>query len=59
MIVNELKNQVGRAIYSKVITYEDDGEDMTYVFPSTTGFIKGIQNKRNAEKLHKILKNMK
>ena len=59
MIVNELKNQVGRAIYSKVITYEDDGEEMTYVFPSTKGFIEGIQKKRNAEKLHKILKNLR
>jgi len=56
MIVNDLNNQVGTTRFSKVITIDDDGDDTTYVFPNTAHFIQGINHKRNAEKLHKILK---
>ena len=56
MIVNDYNNRVSSAGFSKVITIEDDGEDMVYVFPKTTEFISEIQKKRNAEKLHRMLK---
>ena len=59
MIVNDLNNKVGRASFSKVITIEDDGDDAVYVFPNTEGFLKGIQQKKNAEKLHAILKRVR
>ena len=59
MIVNELNNKIGRAIYSKVITIEDDGDDTVIVFPHTNKFIAQIEKKRNIEKLYGILKNVR
>ena len=59
MIVNDFNNKVGSTGFSKVITFDDDGDDMVYVFPKTTEFIAEIQKKQNAEKLHQILKRVK
>jgi len=56
MIVNDYNNNTRKISFSKVITIEDDGEAGVYIFPNTQGFIDGIQSKKNAEKLHGILK---
>ena len=58
MIINDLKNEVKTSVFSKIITIEDD-DDAVYVFPDTKSFIKGIEQKKNAEKLHQILKRVK
>jgi len=55
MIVNDLENMVERTSFTKVITIEDAGDSAVYVFPDTKGFLAGVQKKRNAEKLHRIL----
>jgi hypothetical protein len=59
MIVNDYNNIIRRKSFSKVITIEDDGDADGYVFPNTNGFLDGIQRKRNAEKLHGILKRIR
>lgn len=56
MIINELKSKVARPIYSKIIEIDDEGDgECTYVFPDTKNFLKSAENKRNTEKLYKIL----
>ncbi|MGQ4875650.1 MAG: hypothetical protein ACP6IY_16405 [Promethearchaeia archaeon] len=60
MIINDFNNKIyGNGFYSKIITIEDDSEDTTYIFPKTDRFLESIQKKKNAEKLHQILKRIK
>ncbi|MHA1275315.1 MAG: hypothetical protein ACTSPD_02070 [Promethearchaeota archaeon] len=59
MIVNDLDRKILRASFSKTITINDDGENAIYIFPNTKSFIAGINKKKNAEQLHKILKRIK
>ncbi|MHA1282969.1 MAG: hypothetical protein ACTSQP_10730 [Promethearchaeota archaeon] len=60
MIINDFNNKIyGNGFYSKIITIEGDSEDTTYIFPKTDGFLESIQKKKNAEKLHQILKRIK
>jgi len=44
MIVNDLNNKV-KGRYYKEITIEDNGEDISYVFPNTEEFINIIKRK--------------
>ncbi|MFX1314584.1 MAG: hypothetical protein ACFE9T_01880 [Promethearchaeota archaeon] len=50
MIVNDLKTKVeGR--FSKEVIIEDDGDQITYIFPDTEEFISIIKRKFIKEKL--------
>ena len=45
-----------RIVFSKILTIDDTGGDITVVFPDKTEFIAKMDRQRNAEKLHEILK---
>lgn len=49
---NNDKLRVG---FSQEMTFEDNGGNITVNFPDTQKFISEIEQKRNAQKLHKIL----
>lgn len=59
MIVNDYKNIINQVSYSKVITIDDNDGENVYIFPDTKGFLNGIQKKRNAEKLHDVLRRIR
>lgn len=59
MKINDYNNMIQGRSFSKVITIEDDGDADVYIFPNTNGFLDGIQRKKNAEKLHAILKRIR
>ena len=48
-----------RIKFSQIMTIDDDGGDITVVFPDTTEFIAKMERQRNAEKLHDILWRMR
>ena len=45
MRINDLNRKVGRSIFSMEMTVEDDGDDITYVFPDTREFISMAKTK--------------
>lgn len=47
-----------RIKFSQIMTIDDTGGDITVVFPDTNEFIAKMDQQRNAEKLHDILKRM-
>ncbi|MGV9198435.1 MAG: hypothetical protein ACOC44_14915 [Promethearchaeia archaeon] len=50
---NEERLRVG---FSQEMIVEDTGGNITVNFPDTKNFISEIKRKRNAQKLHQILK---
>ena len=57
MIEND-DNMNRRIKFSQIMTIDDTGGDITVVFPDTNEFIAKMDQQRNAEKLHDILKRM-
>ncbi|MEJ2249838.1 MAG: hypothetical protein P8Y70_05695 [Candidatus Lokiarchaeota archaeon] len=49
MYVNDLNEKVKERFY-KEITVEDEGDDISYVFPDTSEFIKIIKRKMIRDK---------
>ena len=47
-----------RIKFSQIMTIDDTGGDITVVFPDTNEFIAKMDQQRNSEKLHDILKRM-
>ena len=46
MILNDIEKKV-KGHFSKEITLDDDGSDITYIFPNTTEFINILRRKIN------------
>jgi len=48
MIVNDMKVKV-KGKFFKEVTIDDDGDDITYVFPDTQEFLSILRRKINKE----------
>jgi hypothetical protein len=48
MILNDMKVKV-KGTFFKEVTIEDDGDDLTYVFPDTKEFLSILRRKINKE----------
>ncbi|GAI75334.1 unnamed protein product [marine sediment metagenome] len=46
MILNDMKKKI-KGQFSKEISLDDNGEDITYIFPDTSEFISILRRKLN------------